>query len=85
MLSPGGLRRGGGGRRRREHGGRHLFDPAAIESTKPDGTRVSGRYDNRGYFAVYDGYASDVGHLNAVGSRIAATASLDAIGQASRK
>ena len=70
---------------RREYGGHHLFDLAAIESTKPDGTRVSGRYDNQGYFALYDGYASDVGHLNAVGSKIAATAFLDAIAEASRK
>ncbi len=70
---------------RGEYAGRHLFDLAAIESTKPDGTRVSGRYDNQGYFALYDGYASDVGHLNAVGSKIAATAFLDAIAQASRK
>lgn len=70
---------------RGEYAGHHLFDLAAVESTKPDGTRVSGRYDNQGYFALYDGYASDVGHLNAVGSKIAATAFLDAIGQASRK
>jgi hypothetical protein len=70
---------------RREYGGRHLFDLAAIESTKPDGTRVSGRYDNQGYFALYSGYASDACHLNAVGAKIAATAFLDAIAQASRK
>ena len=70
---------------RGEYAGRHLFDLAAIESTKPDGTRVSGRYDNQGYFALYDGYASDIGHLNAVGSKIAATAFLEAIAQASRK
>nr|WP_325499542.1 hypothetical protein [Mycobacterium sp.] len=70
---------------RREYAGRHLFDLAAIESTKPDGTRVSVRYDNQRYFALYDGYASGVGHLNAVGSKIAATAFLDAIAQASRK
>jgi hypothetical protein len=70
---------------RGEYAGRHLFDLAAIESTKPDGTRVAGRYDNQGYFALYDGYASDVGHLNAVGSEVAATAFLDAIAQASRK
>ncbi|MGO9926585.1 MAG: hypothetical protein ACLPLP_10755 [Mycobacterium sp.] len=70
---------------RREYGGRHLFDLAAIESTKPDGTRVSGRYDSQGYFGLYDGYASDVGHLNAVGSKIAATDFLDAIAQASRE
>jgi len=70
---------------RSEYAGRHLFDLAAIESTRPDGTRVSGRYDNRGYFALYDGYASDDIHLNAVGSKIAATAFLEAIAQASRK
>jgi hypothetical protein len=70
---------------RGEYAGRHLFDLAAIESTKPDGTRVSGRHDNQGYFALYDGYASDFAHLNAVGSKIAATAFLEAIAQASRK
>jgi hypothetical protein len=70
---------------RGEYAGRHLFDLAAIESTKPDGTRVSGRYDNQGYFALYDGYASYMGHLNEVGSKIAATAFLDAIAQATRK
>ena len=70
---------------RGEYAGHHLFALAAIESTKPDGTRVSGRYDNQGYFALYDGYASDMGHLNAVGSKIAATAFLEAIAQASRK
>jgi len=41
---------------RGEYAGHHLFDIAAIESTKPDGTRVSGSYDNQGYFALYDGY-----------------------------
>ena len=70
---------------RGEYAGRHLFDLAAIESTKPDGTRVSGRYDNQRYFALYDGYATDMAFLNAVGSKIAATAFLEAIAQASRK
>jgi hypothetical protein len=70
---------------RGEYAGRHLFDLAAIESTKPDGTRVSGHYDNQGYFALYDGYASDMTSLNAVGAKIAATAFLEAIAQASRK
>jgi hypothetical protein len=70
---------------RREYAGRrHFFDLAAVESTKPDGTRVSGRYDNRGYFALYHGYAADICHLNPVGSKIAATAFLEAIAQASR-
>lgn len=70
---------------RGEYAGRHLFDLAAIESTKPDGRRVSGRYDDQGYFALYDGYASDFAFLNAVGAKIAATAFLEAIAQASRK
>jgi hypothetical protein len=70
---------------RREYGGRHLFDLAAVQSTKPDGTRVSGHYDNQGYFALYNGYAADICHLNPVGSKIAATAFLEAIAQASRK
>jgi hypothetical protein len=73
---------------RGEYGGHHLFDLAAIESTKPDGTRVSGSYDNHGYFALYDGYAHGDGfgiHLNAGASIMAATAFLDAIAQASRK
>jgi hypothetical protein len=70
---------------RGEYAGRHLFDLAAIESTKPDGTRVSGSYDNQRYFALYDGYASDMTSLNAVGAKIAATAFLEAIAQASRK
>jgi hypothetical protein len=70
---------------RHEYAGRHLLDLAAIESTKPDGTRVSGRHDNQGYFALYGGYASDFAHLNAVGSKIAATAFLEAIAQAAQK
>ena len=70
---------------RGEYAGRYLFDLAAIESTKPDGTRVSGSYDDQGYFALYDGYASDMAFLNAVGAKIAATAFLEAIAQASRK
>ena len=71
---------------RGEYGGHHLFDIAAIVSTKPDGTRVSGSYDNHGYFALYDGYATDdFAHLNAGASMMAATAFLDAIAQASRK
>jgi hypothetical protein len=52
-----------------------LFDLAATESTKPDGTKVSG---------LYQGYASDPGHLNPTGSAAAASAFLEAIARASR-
>lgn len=52
-----------------------VFDLAAAESTRPDGTKVSG---------LYSGYASDPGHLNAAGSAVAASAFLEAIARASR-
>ncbi len=52
-----------------------LFDLAAVESTKPDGSKASG---------LYDGYASDTGHLNAAGSAAAASSFLEAIARASR-
>jgi hypothetical protein len=70
---------------RKEYGGDDLFDLAAVESTAPDGSRVSGRHQGQPYFALYDGYASDVGHLNAEGSRRVATAWLAAIARASTK
>lgn len=63
----------------------HLFDLAAVESTAPDGSRVSGSYQGNSYFALYGGYATDEGHLNADGSRRAATAWLAAVAQASSK
>jgi hypothetical protein len=70
---------------RREYAGRHLFDLAAIESTAPDGSRAAGIYQGQRYYRLYNAYASDSGHLNAVGARVAATAWLKAIAQASPK
>lgn len=58
-----------------------LFDLAAIESTRPDGTRVSGSYQGRTYYSLYEGYASDNGHLNAQGAKAAASRMLDVIAQ----
>jgi hypothetical protein len=49
-----------------------LVDVAALESTTPDGQRVSGTYDGKDYFALYEGYASDNGHLNATGGQVVA-------------
>ena len=65
--------------------GGNLFDLAAIESTRPDGTRVSGQYGNQAYFALYDGYAPDSGHLNALGSKVTAAGLLEAIARASQR
>jgi hypothetical protein len=70
---------------RREYAGGHLFDLAAIESTAPDGSRAIGTHKGQRYYRLYDGYASDSGHLNGEGARVAATAWLRAIAQASPK
>lgn len=62
-----------------------LFDLAAAESTAPDGTRLAGTYHGQRYYALYDGYASDEGHLNGRGARVVATAWLRAVAQAAGK
>jgi hypothetical protein len=63
----------------------HIFDLAAIESTAPDGKQDARSHNGQQYFSMYNEYASDLGHLNAVGSEIAATAFLRAIAQASAR
>jgi hypothetical protein len=68
---------------RREYAGGHLFDLAAIESTMPDGRRATGTHKGQEYYRLYDGYASDSGHLNGEGARAAAIQWLKAIAQAS--
>jgi hypothetical protein len=70
---------------RRQYAGDHLFDLAAIESTAPDGSRVTGTYQGQRYYALYHGYAADYGHLNSEGGQIVATAWLKAIARASGK
>ena len=70
---------------RREYGADLLFDLAAIESTTPDGARMSGRFQGREYFALYPGYAADAGHLNAEGSAIAAARLLGLVAVSSGK
>ena len=70
---------------RREYAGDHLFDLAAIESTAPDGSRATGTYNGQRYYRLYDGYASDSGHLNGAGAEVAATAWLKTLAQAAAK
>jgi hypothetical protein len=70
---------------RAQYGSGHLLDLAAIESTQPDGKRDVRTHDGQQYFTLSEGYAADLGHLNAIGSEIAATAFLQSIAQASRK
>jgi len=68
---------------RQQYAGDHVFDLAAAESTAPDGGRVAGTYDGQRYYGLYDGYASDPGHLNAEGAQVVAAGWLTAIAQAS--
>jgi lysophospholipase L1-like esterase len=56
-----------------------LFDIARVESTRPDGTRVSGNWEGQVYYELYPGYTTDGGHLNADGQKVAATALLETI------
>jgi lysophospholipase L1-like esterase len=59
-----------------------LFDLAAVESTRPDGTRVTGSAQGQSYEALHPGYSSDGGHLNPDGARRAAAEMLRVIARA---
>lgn len=67
------------------YGDGQLFDLAAFESTTPQGDRVTGSYDGQDYFALYSGYATDEGHLNAAASQVAAAELLDLVQQSAGK
>ncbi|XPS85751.1 hypothetical protein Dvar_37690 [Desulfosarcina variabilis str. Montpellier] len=50
-----------------------IVDIAAVESTKPDGSRNTYDYDGKTYFSMVPEYTYDGGHLNEVGrKRVAA-------------
>lgn len=51
-----------------------VFDLAKVESTRPDGTRVSGVSGGQTYYQPYGGYTSDGGHLNNAGVKAVDTA-----------
>lgn len=51
-----------------------LFNIATIESTNPEGERVGGTTGDHRFYEKYAPNASDQGHLNAVGSELAASA-----------
>lgn len=55
---------------RKEYGGREpLFDLAAAESTRPDGTREVITLGGKKAYALYPGYTDDGSHLNEAGRR----------------
>jgi len=58
-----------------------LFDIAAFQSTAPDGTRIARSHRGATHYALYEGYASDPGHLNPFGSTRAASEFLAVIGR----
>lgn len=47
-----------------------VFDLAAIESTRVDGTRVELKTSDVKYYALADEYAADNGHLNKLGKHV---------------
>lgn len=51
-----------------------LFDIAQVESTGKDGQRVAGEHSGRNFYALDSSIAADSGHLNEVGSFLAAEA-----------
>ena len=53
-----------------------LFDVAEVESTRPDGGRVTFESGGQTYFALAPEYTTDGGHLNVVGRRVVAEALL---------
>ena len=57
-------------------GGEPLFDLAALESTRPDGSAASYEYQGRTLPALVPGYSDDGQHLNPVGRRRVAEALL---------
>lgn len=62
---------------RREYAEREpVFDLAAAESTAPDGERLRGQKNGAAYEALCPAYTDDGGHLNPLGSRVAAQALL---------
>jgi hypothetical protein len=50
-----------------------LIDLAALESTRPNGTRTVGTHNGQPYEYLYPGYASDGAHLNSAGAQRAAS------------
>ncbi len=58
---------------RKEYAGKEpVFDLAAIESTNPDGSRLSFTQDGKTGYALVPAYTNDGGHLNEMGRKLVA-------------
>lgn len=67
---------------RKACGGDHLFDLAALESTAPDGSTVTGSHEGQTFYSLYGGYAVDEGHLTPAFAELAASEMLADIARA---
>lgn len=57
-----------------------LVDIAAMESTTPSGSQVTGTIDEQTYAALYRGFTNDGGHLNELGQQVVAAGLLEVLG-----
>jgi hypothetical protein len=69
---------------RKRFGSESIFDLAAVESTHPDGSREGGETPSGKYYSLVKAYASDEGHLNEHGRRIAARELVRVLAQVAR-
>jgi len=65
--------------------GEPVFDLAAVESTRPDGTVEEHEVDGQPVPMLWPGYSSDGGHLNDTGKLVAAKAFAHALAAALKK
>jgi len=61
--------------------GEPVMDLAALESTRPDGTREQCEVDGRQVSMLWPGFAADEGHLNETGKRVVAKAFAHALAE----
>jgi hypothetical protein len=71
-------------RLRKEFATEPIFDLAAIESTRPDGTREERGTESGKSYGLVKEYASDEGHLNEIGRKIVAREFVRALAQIAR-
>lgn len=67
---------------RAAYAGEPIFDLAAAESTRPDGSREIFRYQGQEGYALFPAYTTDGGHLSPLGKRVAARALIRVLAEA---
>jgi len=70
----------------KEYGGKEpVFDIARIESTRPDGTRITCTKDGKMFFCLDPDFTYDGGHLNAKGRKVVAAHLLTLLAELAEK